>query len=166
MPTKPGYAGKEMRPAPIDTETSSTNAKTTSPLFPQASGSVRQGTRGKQGMNEGITKEELIQRHMQLQEQFDALQPLNLKLLKDVDKKKKSYMRREIAYKSQISHLKMVLEKTVLCHGSSESDLPATKMMHSEASTLQLILCACVMTAISNYLMFDVNSSHIRYCRF
>jgi hypothetical protein len=102
---------------------------------------------------------------MQLQEQFDALQPLNLKLLKDVDKKKKSYMRREIAYKSQISHLKMVLEKTVLCHGSSESDLPATKQMHSEASTPQLILCACVRDD-GHLELFDVNSSHIQYCRF
>jgi hypothetical protein len=127
-----------MRPPNIETE-HSPNGKTASPVFPQASGATpAAGSRRVGGAHrnvmtaDGVSKEEMIAKHMEMQERFDALHPLNSKLVKDVKKKKESYVRREVYYKSQISHIKEVLEKTVLCHGGSEGDLPTVKKMHTQ----------------------------------
>ena len=78
-------------------------------------------------------KEELIQKHLEVQEKFEGLQPTNSRLVKDMKKKKESYVRREVFYKSQISHIKEVLEKTVLCRGGNESSMPSIRSMHKQA---------------------------------
>ena len=117
--------------------------KTGSPVFPQASGGTpsasaarRSGTGRGMSLADGNMKEDLIQRHLDVQKEFESLQPLNQKLGKDAQKKKESYVRREVFYKSQISHIKDMLEKTVLCRGSNEASMPAIRNMHREASFL------------------------------
>jgi len=89
-------------------------------------------------MPDGSThsKEELTQKHLEMQERFETLQPTNARLVKDLKKKKESYVRREVFYKSQISNIKEVLEKTVLCRGGNESSMPSIRSMHSQASAL------------------------------
>lgn len=142
MPASKGNTSpsrESQRPQSIETEHSS-NGKTASPVFPQALGLTLAASslRGVGGAHrnamtaDGVSKEEMIAKHMEMQERFDALQPQNSRLVKDVKKKKESYVRREVYYKSQISHIKQVLEKTVLCHGGSEGDLPTIKKMHKQ----------------------------------
>ena len=117
--------------------------KTGSPVFPQASGGTpsasaarRSGTGRGMLLADGNMKEDLIQRHLDVQKEFESLQPLNQKLGKDAQKKNESYVRREVFYKSQISHIKDMLEKTVLCRGGNEASMPAIRNMHKEASLL------------------------------
>ena len=126
------------RPQSIDVDASA-SGKIGSPTLPQASGATgRRGTlRGSIAMPDGsvMGKDELIQKHLEVQERFEALQPINSRLMKDLKKKKESYVRREVFYKSQISHIKGVLEKTVLCRGGNESSKPAIDRMHAQVSS-------------------------------
>jgi len=118
----------------------------TSPVFPQASGGTPlQARRSRHSLADGNLKEDLIQRHLDVQKEFETLQPLHQKLGKDVQKKKESYVRREVSYKSQISHIKDMLEKTVLCRGGDEASMPAIRKMHKEASIPLLSLPALAM---------------------
>ena len=125
------------RPQSIDVDTP-VGGKVGSPTLPQASGATgRRGTmRGAIAMPDGSTMNhaELAQKHQEVQERFEALQPTNSRLMKDLKKKKESYVRREVFYKSQISHIKEVLEKTVLCRGGNESSRPAIDKMHAQVS--------------------------------
>ena len=93
-------------------------------------------------MGDGNSKEELIQKHLEMQERYEQLQPINAKLVKDVKKKKESYVRREVFYKSQISHIKEMLEKTVLCRGSHESSIPSIRNMQSDVSASHISECS------------------------
>ena len=110
----------------------------TSPVFPQTSGGTpsqaRRSTALSRHLADGNLKEDLIQRHQDVQKEFETLQPLHQKLCKDAQKKKESYVRREVFYKSQISHIKDMLEKTVLCRGGDEASMPSIRHMHKEAS--------------------------------
>ena len=108
----------------------------TSPVFPQASGGTPSQARRSIGRHvaDGNLKEDLIQRRQDVQKEFETLQPLHQKLCKDAQKKKESYVRREVFYKSQISHIKDMLEKTVLCRGGDEASMPSIRHMHKEAS--------------------------------
>ena len=130
------------RPQSTSIDVDSPGGKVGSPLLPQAAGGTlnqpgRRGTlRGSVAMLDGSTysREELAQKHLEMQERFETLQPTNARLVKDLKKKKESYVRREVFYKSQISNIKEVLEKTVLCRGGNESSMPSIRRMHSQAS--------------------------------
>lgn len=135
--TGPGSPSKDGRPQSIDVHVeASPGGKVGSPILPQTAGATphqlaRRGTlRGTVALPE---KDELIQKHLEVQERFEALQPTNSRLVKDMKKKKESYVRREVFYKSQISHIKEVLEKTVLCRGGNESSMPSIRSMHKQA---------------------------------
>lgn len=138
----------------------------TSPVFPQSSGGTpsqarrsaghrhsltADGNLGKARMFSPLEKEDLIQRHLDVQKEFETLQSLHRKLAKDVQKKKESYLRREVFYKSQISHIKDMLEKTVLCRGGDEASMPAIRHMRKEASillpSLPALACPCLTSA-------------------
>jgi len=133
-PQGPNSPSRDTNRTPVESE-QSTNAKTSSPVMLGSTPARRSTHRGGDKVfADGSSRDELIQKWMEFQEKFDGLQPVNSKLLKEVKKKKESYVRREVFYKSQISHIKDVLEKTVLCRGGKESSMPAIRNMHQQAS--------------------------------
>ena len=121
------------RPPSAETEAHSPNATKSPPaLTPSASRARHAGDR----LGDGVSWDELSQKYVDLQEQYEKLQPLTSKLQNEVKKKKESYLRREVQYKSEISHIKDVLEKTVLCRGGQESSMTSMRNMHKQASAL------------------------------
>ena len=128
------------RPPSAETEAHSPNATKSPPaLTPSASRARHAGDR----LGDGVSRDELSQKYVDLQEQYEKLQPLTSKLQSEVKKKKESYLRREVQYKSEISHIKDVLEKTVLCRGGQESSMTSMRNMHKQASALMNLPVFC-----------------------
>ena len=133
------------RPPSAEAEAHSPNATKSPPaLTPSASRARHAGDR----LGDGVSRDELSQKYVDLQEQYEKLQPLTSKLQSEVKKKKESYLRREVQYKSEISHIKDVLEKTVLCRGGQESSMTSMRNMHKQASALMKI-CLCFVEKVA-----------------
>ena len=71
-------------------------------------------------IHENSTPADMVSRYQELQKLYEDKASEHEKLHSNIKKQKESYIRREVFYKSQISHIKDTLEKTVLCRGVEE----------------------------------------------
>ena len=62
-----------------------------------------------------MTHAELIDHYAEVSAKYEQVGLLQEKLSTSLKRKGESYVRREVQYKSEISHLKETLEQTVLC---------------------------------------------------
>mmetsp|Transcript_6705 Transcript_6705/g.16116 ORF Transcript_6705/g.16116 Transcript_6705/m.16116 type:complete len:458 (+) Transcript_6705:135-1508(+) len=125
-PTKGADVGKHFG------QTSKTGDSSMSEPKEMDGGTTRPSRGGGRGgtIHENSTPADMVSRYQELQKLYEDKASEHEKLHSNIKKQKESYIRREVFYKSQISHIKDTLEKTVLCRGVEEVSMPKIRDMH------------------------------------
>mmetsp|Transcript_42373 Transcript_42373/g.68721 ORF Transcript_42373/g.68721 Transcript_42373/m.68721 type:complete len:471 (+) Transcript_42373:41-1453(+) len=111
-----------VRPATAPNANAPNGAVGRSPILSQAKRPRGRPPGGKLASNafRPSERDEDVEQMSELRGKYDNLQQENDSLVRDIEKRQASYMRRENQYKQQIEHLKALLDKAVL--GRAESD--------------------------------------------
>jgi len=93
---------------------------------------------------------ELMSRYQELQKLYEDKAAEHEKLHTKVKKQKESYIRREVKYKSEISHIKDTLEKTVLCRGAEEVHFLFVPTPEPQTQRLWIMFAHCLSQGLSS----------------